>query len=194
MATDGLVPAFFRLYYSTPYAQHVMTRTIREVSGAALGNFGTVTTWTDDITPTDDMINDFVAQWLLYQTDTTTADFWDAFIKPTADDLPIFLGSQEVGDAGALTSVGAGDNRGLQHQMVFKSTIGGTMFVSSLDRPAAGFVGSKTTLGAAEGVFRDYVIGGAHALCAADNGQPLAFRRLNVKYNDKLLHQYGVGS
>lgn len=194
MATDGLIPAFVRIFYTTIYGRHLWTHSLANLTVTEVGENPQVECWDTTVVSVTDTIDDLVAVWSAILPTGTTIDYADIYSYPDPLVAPLFVYSYTIGVAGTVNPVGAGTSRAIQHMLEFKSSLGGLYKHVSLDRPSADFYGKSTTLGAAEQALADYYTGQAHAWSAADNGRPAFFRRLCVTLNDRLMREYGIGS
>lgn len=192
MATNGLFPAFVRFNYDTAYfSGHTMTRSIREITSAGLGDLGTAETWAGTPDNVSDMIDDLVAVWKNILPDTHQINYADVYTVPTVGAPPVFLGSKSIAVAGTITPGAGTRGAAVQHSLQFRTTGGHYFKFISLDRNSDDTYGVSTALGTEEAALRNYIIGNTHAWCGQDDGRPSFFRNLSITLNDRLMRAYG---
>jgi len=194
MATDGLVPAFIKIHYTTAYGGHEWTHALDNLTVTVVGEVPDVECWDTTVIPVTDMLDDLVTVWKDILPTGTTIDYADIYSFPDPDLPPLFIYSYAIGTLGTVNPTGAGRALAVQHMLEFKGTLGGLFKFVSLDRPSGDFYGKSTTLSAAEIALRNYITGQTHAWACADNGRPAVFRKLCVTLNDRLMRAYGAGS
>lgn len=193
MAANSLHPSFVRIHYHSPFGLHVMTLPTLQFTNVAPGVAGDFETWDEVGKDAIDMVTELVTELCdQYQEEDITFDSFDVFnmATPTSDPEWRYGGTLAMDGTGvALT----GWRQATQATFTFRTTLGGIMRLVLLDKPTNNAFGRYTVPGAPELAIINEITSDGNGWAGRDGGQPLVFKNVTVKTNDRLRREYGIG-
>lgn len=189
MATDKLVPAFFRVLYHSSKAPHVATFPLRGLVGEVVGEVPDLLAWDDTTPDADSWIESFIDLWGDMVASSLTFDRYQIFSQADNETPPLWIYEKAYSVVGSAT-ITAGQVFAVQHTMTYRSTVGGIFKHVTLDRMSGGFWGRSYVPSAIEQDMINFLTAGTNAISARDNGRPISFLRLTVSENDRLAREY----
>lgn len=186
--TDALYPYFAQLRYHSPYAPHVQTVALNEISTTGLGDPGTIEPWVGAAVATDTAIEAFIDLLADMNDADVVYDGYTLFKIPTVGAVaqPFFEKAYNAPGTATLT----GSNKATSMCISFRTTNFGLMKLYALDRANADTWGNVYTPDALVQAVVDYVISDASVLRGHDNGRPLTFTNLSFSLNKRLRREY----
>lgn len=190
---NSLYPAFFRIFYHSDRASHVMTVPTREWVGDIDGGLpGEFLNWNDTTIPADTMIEDFAALiaaalW----TNLVTLDSYTIyhFLTTTQPPVPVFEAPLDI--PGELVS--ATWAYAVQTTYDWRTAAFGLFKIVSLDGPSGDSFEDNPSwyVAGAGAAMNSFIVDADNAFSGRDNTRPLFPQPYSRTINDKLHQKYG---
>lgn len=193
MAANSLYPAFFRIFYHSPRASHIMTVPTREWEGSPTAGLpGNFINWGDVLIPADTMIEDLAdlmaaALW----TEDVTLDRYVIYSYPAVDADPQPVYGAALGIDGSVVS--ATWFYAVETTYDWLTTGFGRFKIVALDSPSGdSFEDQNAWFAAGAGAaFNAFVIDEDNALAGRDNEKPTFPQPASRTLNRRLHNKYG---
>lgn len=190
MAIHSLFPAFFRLFYTSVYAPHIMTIPTKAWDSGGGGGAGSFTSWAGPPIDAATMIEGFVDLLLPFHVAST--NFGQAIVYTMDDEDAPPRPRAFIAFTGKVGTSVLPVNAAAQSMYTFRTTTFGLLKIIFLDAPVtSGFLPiSIVTPGSELADLNDYLMLDANAFAGRDNGQPNGFVHATFKLNDELRKSY----
>lgn len=186
----SLFPAFFRLFYVSQYAPHIMTMPTKVWDSGGGGGAGSFTSWGGPPVDASVMIEAYVDTLLPFFT--ADVEFTQAIVYTMDDEVAPPRPRAFIAFTGKIGTSILPVNPAAQSMYTFRTVDFGLLKVVLLDAPVtSGFLPiNVVTPGSELAALSNLLANDSYAFSGRDNAQPSGFVHATFKLNDELRKSY----